>query len=174
MCGICGNETPFFWRDNRRRWEHFTSIHPGIQWSSELQEKVEVQSFGKDDSNRRDFRVVSALLSASQEQHTAAANPNSADLAKALITNWKTSKPKEPNADATLKDMEPFPLYSGWGNFLAGKAWEWHLELLVDPQPGTPLKRIVDTALPLFKKIMDKLPKIPVAIRKHAMDENKK
>jgi hypothetical protein len=44
----------------------------------------------------------------------------------------------------------------------------------VDPQPGTPLKCIVDTGLPLFKKIMDRLPKIPVAICKLAMDENKK
>jgi hypothetical protein len=113
MCGICGNETPFFWQDSCHCWEHFSSIHPGIQWSSELQEKVEVQSFGKDDSNCWDFCVVSALLSASQEQHTTAASPNSADLAEALITNWKTSKPKEPNADFTLKDKEPFPLYSG-------------------------------------------------------------
>ncbi|KAG9091146.1 hypothetical protein FRC06_000694, partial [Ceratobasidium sp. 370] len=172
MCPICveNDKPPFFWRSQNRATIHFTTEHSDCMWHEHDGISVELQSFSPADNLRCDFRVTSALISASQQTPAHGPPVSHAQLGKALISSWTTAQPPRPSPTVTLKEISPFALFSGWSHFMADKnpactqAW-------VDLPDGGPLHRIVQSVQILFKTLGTQLPRIPIALRKQLTDE---
>ncbi|KAG9098287.1 hypothetical protein FRC06_006579, partial [Ceratobasidium sp. 370] len=131
---------------------------------------IEAQSFSNADSNRRDFQVSTALISASQQAAKPLDGVQPIEMSKAFVQNWTSTKPKAAGGQATLKEAEPFVAFSGWGDFVAKQDISLAMRLLDKPDEG-PLDRLYRTAYTMFMGLMEDLGEVHIALRRHATDE---
>ncbi|QRW09606.1 Helicase conserved C-terminal domain [Ceratobasidium sp. AG-Ba] len=171
MCPVCDEKKlpPFYWRTRNRGSSHFVQCHSDCMWRLEHAIPVELQSFSEAYSLRRDFRVTSSLINASQEKNVANGVSHS-DLSKSFILHSTKASAPPLTTMSTLKEVAPFPLWSGWGAFMAGKDPALAQAWVTLPKQG-PLHRILQSVQLLFKNLLTEIGRSPVALRKQLTDE---
>ncbi|KAG8707339.1 hypothetical protein FRC09_001885, partial [Ceratobasidium sp. 395] len=160
----------FIWRSDRRRCTHWKNKHPNHTFSGADEERILVQTFSDSDTHRRDFRVSEALLAASQHAARGQGDDTSLEASCALLKEWSPSKRQMPGPGATLKEVEPFGIVSGWSDFLSDQDWKKDRALVQKPVE-TALVRVYDTVKPLFIKLMKQLRRLAPSLRKLVTDE---
>ncbi|GAB1525775.1 hypothetical protein RhiTH_008941 [Rhizoctonia solani] len=171
LCRLChDNGETYIWRTAARRISHFHHMHQDETWVDAMQLSIEVQTFSEDDATRRDFRVSSALVHASQAFPGDPREVPGTILASAFVKNWESAPPPKPTETSNLKDMEPFAEFSGWGRFVPTQNLHQQLQLLQVPDSG-PLKRVLDALAPMFVKLIDCLEDLPRSLCAQVMDE---